>query len=88
MTTNRPTPPSCKDVTAAADKALAEKNKALKLKDLALQDCASKNETLQVQKDQDDKKLDSIWSNPFAMILLGLVAGSAGTGIIVWKAKK
>jgi len=87
-TTNHPAPPNCKDVIEAADRAISAKDKALQLKDLALQDCASKNANLQIKSDQDDKKLSSIWSNPYAMILLGLVSGGVGTGVIVWRTKK
>lgn len=72
----------------AADKALADKDKALQLKDLALQDCAGKNANLQSTVDVDTKKLSSIFENPYAMILLGLIVGGAGTAFIEGRARK
>lgn len=87
--TPTPTPKvTCKDVIDAANKALSDKDRALQLKDLAIKDCGDKNAGLQTTVDQDNKKLSSIWANPYAMILLGAFAGAVGFFVIDQKVRK
>lgn len=81
--------PTCKEALAAADKTIADKNKTIEsknktieLKDLAIKDCANKNSYLQTEYDKEKSKNQSIFKNPFAMVLLGIAAGAASVYII------
>ena len=69
------TPPSCKDVIAACDKALEKKTKELELADLSAKQSRAQAEALAVENRALQDSNNSLLRNPFAMTLLGIVVG-------------
>lgn len=68
--------PSCKDVIGKCDKALADKNKALDLSDLALKTCEKDNGQLATKLEEADRVNTRWYHNPIVMFVFGAAAGT------------
>lgn len=77
--------PTCQQVIAAADKAIAGQKRALEVCDLRAQTAEERGSQLETQVESQQKKLDSWDHNPLIMGLLGVIAGAAVTGYLLKK---
>lgn len=78
--TNSFAAPTCKDVITACDKALEEKNQAIKAQEDALDKCEQLNGTLREQLTDEQEKLNMWYRDPITMSVLG---ASVTAGIAV-----
>jgi hypothetical protein len=68
--------PSCKEVIAAADKALEAKDKALSLADLTIKECKTYNEELHVKNTELIDDSGKWYRNPVIVFILGAASGT------------
>ena len=68
--------PDCRVVIGACDKALASKNKALTLSDLAVKECQKQNSGLHEKNIELIDDSSRWYRNPVIMFVFGAAAGS------------
>jgi hypothetical protein len=63
----------CNQVIKACDKALEDKNKQIKLSDLAIKKLTDDNTELNKKVEESEDKLGSFWRNPYFLVGLGIL---------------
>lgn len=76
MAQEKPTKTTCKDVIAACDKALVEKNKQLELSDLAIGTLKKQNGDLSSENESLRETNSKWYHNPYVMVVFGAAAGT------------
>jgi hypothetical protein len=79
------TKPDCKDVIGACDRALAAKNNALSLSDLAIKDCKKQNGELHQKNESLLESASSWYHNPFIVGILGIAVGAIVSQTVIFK---
>lgn len=74
------TKPTCKDVIKACDKALADKNGAIELQDIAIKKLVGQNIELNKEVAEMNESNNAWYKNPFVIAILGIA-----TGVVVGK---
>ena len=69
----------CKDIIKACDETIAEKNKTIELKDLAVRNCLEHGINVQYQLNEAKDELKSWYRNPLIIIPLGIIGGIAAS---------
>lgn len=72
----------CKEVIQKCDKALSDKNKAIKSADKVISTCKEQNGKLITQVKEKDEDLNKWYRNPFVVGLLGIAVGLSG-GLLI-----
>ena len=65
----------CNDVIKKCDETIAEKNKALELKDLAITNCMRHGFEVQYSLNETRDELKAWYHNPFILVPLGIIGG-------------
>lgn len=71
----KPAKVTCTDVIKACDKALEEKNTAIKISDLAVTQLRDANGKLQTDLDKERESSNSVLKNPFLWGAVGILLG-------------
>ena len=67
---------SCQEVIQKADKALADKDKQIEIRDLRLKDAEVQTAKLSSDLKETQDKLSSIWRNPWFYFGVGVITGA------------
>lgn len=79
--------PECKDVIAACDKALEDKNKALTLANLAITNCIKHGTNVQLQLNEKTDELNRWYRQPLIVGIIGVLVGGVAYSLLENKAK-
>ena len=75
----------CTDVIKKCDETIAEKNKTIELKDLAVRNCLEHGISVQYQLNETKAELAAWYHNPVILIPLGILGGIAASKYLLNK---
>lgn len=75
----------CSDVIKKCDETIAEKNKTIELKDLAIRNCIEHGISVQYQLNEAKDELDAWYRKPLFVIPLSLLAGALAHELLLKK---